>query len=56
MYKLNNQELLTITGGFSITGSIINAFVTAGKFIFDAGRSLGSSIRRINGNKLCSLR
>ena len=55
MNRLNKQELLLITGGFSITGTIINAFVTAGKFIFETGRSLGSSIRRISGKKLCTL-
>lgn len=56
MNRLDRQQLILITGGFSLTGTIINAFVTAGKFIFETGRSLGSAIRRINGNKLCTLR
>ena len=56
MNRLNNQELLLITGGFSLTGTIINAFVTAGKFIYETGRSLGSSLRRISGRNLCTIR
>ena len=56
MSKLNKQELVIITGGFSLTATIINAFVTVGKFIYDTGKSLGSSIRRISDNKLCTIR
>jgi len=56
MNRLNKQELVIITGGFSLTGTIINAFVTAGKFIYEAGKSLGSSLRRISEKKLCTIR
>lgn len=50
----NNQELMAIVGGFNITGTIINAFTTAGKFIYSVGQALGSAIRRIGSNELCS--
>lgn len=58
MNRLNKKELLTITGGFSfnLTGVIINAFVNAAKFIYEAGTSLGSSMRRISSGKLCSMK
>ena len=58
MRRLNNHELALVVGGFSfnLTGVIINALVNAGKFIFDTGRNVGSSIRRISGNNLCPLR
>ncbi len=56
MIELNKEELLSVIGGFSITGTIINAVVGAGKFLLDAGRSFGSSLRRIGGNNLCPLR
>ena len=56
MVELHKYELLDVVGGFSVTGTIINAFVSAGKFLFDTGRSLGSSFRRIGGNNLCPLK
>lgn len=55
MKELNKKELMKIEGGFSLSGSIINAFTSAVKTIVDLGRSLGSSIRRISTNNLCKL-
>ena len=55
MNKLNKNELREIDGGTSITGTIIKAFVDATKTIFDFGRSLGNSFRRIKENKLCEV-
>lgn len=54
MNKLDNSELMLIVGGFSITGTIINALTSAGKFIYSLGQSLGTSIRRISSNNLCT--
>ena len=54
MKKLTDDELITLIGGFSITGTIINAFTSAGKFIYSMGQHLGSAIRRISSNKMCS--
>ena len=56
MVELKNNELLKIVGGWSITGTIINAFVGAGKFIFSTGQALGSSLRRIGSKNVCPLR
>lgn len=56
MEKLEDKELLAIVGGWSITGTLINAFVSAGKAIYSAGQSFGSSLRRIKGNNLCPIR
>lgn len=53
MKKIDEDELLDIIGGFSITGTIINAFTSAAKFVFQVGVSLGSAIRRLSGNNLC---
>ena len=56
MKKIDNNELLSIIGGWNLSGTIINAFVGAGKFIYGMGQAFGSSIRRISANKLCPLR
>ena len=54
MNKINNDnELMLIVGGFNITGTIVNAFLNAGKFIYTLGQSFGSSIRRIGTKNVC---
>lgn len=56
MEKINNSnDLMLIVGGFNITGTIINAFTSAGKFIYNLGQSLGSAIRRIGNNNICQV-
>ncbi len=54
--NLSNQELLSIVGGFNITGTIINAFTSAAKFIYSAGQALGSAIIRIGSHNLCPMK
>ena len=56
MNRLNKEELGEIDGGFSITGSLINAFTSALKTVYDFGRSLGNAFRRIKEDKLCEVR
>lgn len=56
MSKLNREELSEIDGGFSITGSLISAFTSALKTVYDFGKSLGSAFRRIKEDKLCEVR
>lgn len=56
MVELERNELLRIVGGFSITGTLINALVGAGKFIYSTGQALGSSLRRIGSRNVCPLR
>lgn len=51
----DDEELMQIVGGFNITGTIINAFTSAGKFIYSLGQSLGSAIRRIGNNNVCQI-
>ena len=56
MEKINNQnELMVIVGGFNITGTIVNAVVSAGKFVYGLGQSFGSAIRRIGSKSLCKI-
>ena len=55
MNQMTNQELLKVQGGFSINGTIINAFARGIDAIMDVGRSLGTAIRRWQEGKLCSL-
>lgn len=51
----NNKDLMLIVGGINITGTIVNAFLGVGKFIYSLGQSLGSSIRRIGCNNVCKI-
>lgn len=50
------DDLEKIVGGTSLTGSVINALTEIIKVLGDAGRGLGSSIRRIGTNNLCPLK
>jgi len=52
---LKENELLEINGGASLSGTLVNAFTTAGKFIYNLGHALGSSLRRIAGGGYCSV-
>jgi len=54
MNKLKEKELYEINGG-GISGTLINAITSVGKFIYDVGRALGGSIRRIVGGTYCQL-
>lgn len=55
MIELKNDELMTIKGGFSISGSLLNSFSSLIKSILEVGRGIGSSIRRVEENKVCPL-
>lgn len=56
MKKINNEnELMLIIGGFSITGTIVNAFLNVGKFVYSLGQSLGTSLIRIGSKKICPI-
>lgn len=55
--KLQNDELKIVIGGkTSISGTLINAGVSAFKTIYSFGQYFGSAIRRIYKKKLCSLK
>lgn len=53
--EINKSELVLIRGGGSITGTLINSFARGINVLLDLGRSLGTAIRRIGSNKLCSI-
>lgn len=55
MKKIEVSELDNIIGGDSISGAVINAFTNIIKVLMDAGRSVGSAIRRVAEGNLCSL-
>ena len=51
----NDEELILIAGGFNITGTIVNAFLSTGKFIYSLGQSFGSALRRIGSKNVCQI-
>ena len=52
---LNKQELLAVTGGGTITSSMLNAIARGISTITDLGRALGSAIRRMVSGKICPI-
>lgn len=55
MKTVDIYELDSIIGGDSISGTVINAFTNVIKLLLDAGRSVGSAIRRVAEGNLCPL-
>lgn len=55
MKKVDNLELDCVVGGDSISGTVINAFANVIKLLMDAGKSVGSAIRRVAEGNLCPL-
>lgn len=55
MEKLTEEELESIVGGATISGTLINSFSTILKTIYSLGKSFGSSLRRMSSNNLCPL-
>ncbi len=55
MNKLKTYELREIDGGFSLTGTLVEAFTSGLETIVAIGRSLGSSLRRLSEGKLCEI-
>lgn len=53
MKKLSDLD--SVIGGATISGTLINSFTSIIKVLMDAGRSVGSAIRRISENKVCPL-
>ena len=54
--KIEKKELMLIEGGASISGTLLNAIAKLGSTILDAGRALGSALRRLSSNKICPIR
>ena len=53
MRILENKELVNINGGIAAT--TINYFCKLVNTVFDIGRALGSAIRRVESDNICSL-
>lgn len=54
MIECRNEDLKMVVGG-SISGTVANAFVKIIELLYEAGKGVGSSIRRIRENKICPL-
>lgn len=55
MKKIEETELFLIEGGINISGTLINSISSIIKTILEVGRSIGSSLRRLQDNKMCKL-
>ncbi len=55
MRELTINETYEVTGGESLTSQMINAISKAIGTIFDFGRAVGGSIRRVISGELCPL-
>ena len=55
MENLKCDELLNVSGGSNISGTLINALAKGVSTIYDIGRSLGTAIRRIGSNNICPI-
>lgn len=53
--ELNKNQLLSVVGGFSISGTFINSIVRGINSFLDIGRSIGTAIRRISSGNVCPL-
>jgi len=51
---LSKSQLQSITGG-TITATFVNALTKGVTTLLDLGRAIGSAIRRISSNKICSI-
>ena len=56
MIKKSDLELKELHGGMSITGTIVNGFVSLIELLYDAGKSAGSAIRRLFDGDMCPLK
>lgn len=52
--KLTNKELVETKGG-AITASLLNAVSRGVNTIYELGRNIGSTIRRISTGKYCKI-
>ncbi len=55
MEKESDLNLRNVYGGATVAGSVVSAFGKIIEMLRDAGKGVGSSIRRISENNLCPL-
>ena len=51
--RVSDEILINIYGG-SVSSVMVNALVKGISLLIDLGRSLGSTIRRVSENNMCS--
>ena len=56
MTVLSKEELKKVSGGLDLTGTLLNSFTSLIKVLLDAGRAVGSSLRRIEADAMCPLK
>lgn len=49
------DRLISISGGLNLTGTILNAFSTGIKTLYEFGQKVGTAIRRIRSKAICKL-
>lgn len=50
---INNKDLKEVVGGFNFSASLLNYAIKGANFILELGRSVGTTIRRIQTGRLC---
>ena len=55
MKKLNKNELYQVKGGIKISGTLVNSVARLVNSLLEAGRSLGSGLRRLISGRLCPI-
>lgn len=55
MEYIDLDEAYYIVGGINITTTLLNSLKNSASLLFDIGRALGSSIRRISSNNICKI-
>ena len=50
-----HKKLISIVGGLNISGTLLNAFSTGIKTLYEFGQSVGTAIRRIRTKTLCKI-
>ena len=56
MDRVDDAFLDNVVGGSNVSGTLMNAFTSIVKFIYEVGEGIGSSIRRISEGDLCPLK
>ena len=56
MDRVDDAFLDNVVGGSTVSGTLMNAFTSIVKFIYEVGEGIGSSIRRISEGDLCPLK
>lgn len=49
---MNEEELKKINGG-SISPTLLNAIIRGASLLFELGKSIGSSLRRVRNSNYC---